>query len=148
MRLIRSKDTKAELAVRRLLHGAGYRYRIHRRDLPGTPDLVFTARRKVIFVHGCFWHQHEAAECKAGKRPRSNTEYWHPKLARNVERDQRQLEALTGAGWKVMVIWECEVRGQEALRKRLIQFLGPARMIPPPTRRSRKGARARNHLIR
>jgi DNA mismatch endonuclease (patch repair protein) len=128
MRQIRSKDTKAELTVRHLLHRAGYRYRIHGKDLPGKPDLVFKARRKVIFVHGCFWHQHDANNCTAGKRPQSNTDYWHPKLARNVERDRLQLERLEQEGWGVLVVWECELRDADVLRYRLISFLGPARL--------------------
>lgn len=129
MRLIRSKDTKAELIVRRLLHGAGYRYRIHDKTLPGKPDLVFPARKKVIFVHGCFWHQHELITCKAGKRPISNTGYWYPKLARNVERDQQQIEQLNADGWDVFVIWECELGDQRRLIGRLTNFLGAPQHI-------------------
>lgn len=139
MRQIRSKNTKAELVVRRLLHGAGYRYRIHGKSLPGTPDLVFTARRKVIFVHGCFWHQHEAAACRAGKRPRSNIDYWHPKLARNIERDRQHTDRLREEGWDVLVVWECELRDATTLTARLNKFLGPplltGRLSKPVTRK-------------
>jgi DNA mismatch endonuclease (patch repair protein) len=128
MRLIRSKDTKAELIVRRLLHRAGYRYRVHVKGLPGTPDIVFRSRRKLIFVHGCFWHQHDAADCRAGKRPRSNPDYWHPKLSRNVERDRQHEIALKSEGWELLYVWECELRDQIDLHERLTQFLGPTRI--------------------
>ena len=90
MSRIRAKDTKPEMAVRRLVHGMGYRYRLHRRDLPGTPDLVFSPRRKVVFVHGCFWHQHDDPNCRKATLPGSNKEYWHPKLKRNAERDKEK----------------------------------------------------------
>jgi DNA mismatch endonuclease (patch repair protein) len=112
------------MIVRRLLHGAGYRYRLHRRDLPGKPDLIFAGRRKAIFVHGCFWHQHEVEACLDGRRPKSNTEYWNMKLARNVERDQRSVAALTQQGWNVAVVWECETRDLTTLLERLQSFLG------------------------
>ncbi|QQN74704.1 very short patch repair endonuclease [Croceicoccus sp. YJ47] len=121
MRRIRSKDTKPELIVRRMLHGLGYRYRLHRRDLPGKPDLVFGPRRKVIFVHGCFWHQH--AECREGRTPGSNTGYWAPKLARNVERDEAARIALDGMGWSSATVWECEIADLDALAARLRAFL-------------------------
>jgi len=121
MRRIRSKDTKPELIVRRMLHGLGYRYRLHRRDLPGKPDLVFGARRKVIFVHGCFWHQH--TECREGRAPGSNTSYWAPKLARNVERDEAARSALDGMGWSSTIVWECELSDLNALASRLRAFL-------------------------
>ena len=108
MRRIRKTDTKPEMLVRRLTHRLGYRYRLHRRDLPGTPDLVFPRLRKVIFVHGCFWHQHD---CPLGrKQPSVNLEYWLPKLARNVERDRLARGQLQEKGWHVLVIWECETR--------------------------------------
>jgi len=122
MARIRSKDMKPELVVRRLVHSLGYRYRLHRKDLPGKPDLVFGPRRKVIFVHGCFWHQHEG--CPEGRMPKSNQGYWAPKLNRNVERDQRVQRELADAGWDVMVIWECETPDAEALKGRLRGFLG------------------------
>src|SRR5258708_4764953 len=106
MRRIRKKDTKPELVVRRLSYGLGYHYRLHRRDLPGTPDLVFPRLRKVIFVNGCFWHQHS---CRLGaKQPSANPEYWGPKLARNVERDAAAKRQLAAMGWEVLTVWECQ----------------------------------------
>ena len=115
---IRSKGMKPEMTVRRLLHGMGYRFRLHRRDLPGKPDLVFPGRRKVIFVHGCFWHQHGDSGCKIARRPKSNQEYWLPKLDRNVALDAEHQASLRGQGWDVLVIWECEVNaGPEFLEK-------------------------------
>ena len=121
MSRIRSRDTKPELVVRRMLHRLGYRYRLHRRDLPGKPDLVFGPRRKAIFVHGCFWHQH--AECREGRAPGSNTEYWAPKLARNVERDEAARSALAERGWSSATVWECELADLTALEARLRSFL-------------------------
>ena len=118
------------MLVRRLLHRAGYRYRLHGKKLPGKPDIVFSARRKVIFVHGCFWHQHDASACLDGRRPKSNTGYWHPKLARNVERDAEHVECLKQAGWTVLTVWECEVKDEDALASRLASFLGPVRFEP------------------
>ncbi len=111
---------KPEMAVRRMVHAMGYRYRLHRRDLPGKPDLVFGPRRAVIFVHGCFWHQHN---CRDGRQPKSNTGYWGEKLRRNVERDAQVRVALEADGWRVLVIWECETRDPEALKGRLEDFL-------------------------
>lgn len=122
MAAIKGKDTAPEMLVRRLLHKAGYRYRLHRRDLPGRPDMVFPGRRAVIFVHGCFWHQHDATECGA-RPPKSNRDYWLTKLRRNVERDAKNVEALIAAGWRVLVVWECEVCDEEVLKQRLINFL-------------------------
>lgn len=124
MRAIRSKGMKPELAVRRLVHSMGYRYRLHRHDLPGRPDMVFPARRKVIFIHGCFWHQHEAADCKLAHRPKSNLRYWGPKLQRNKDRDGRHRERLARLGWEVLVIWECEVKTADDLDERIRNFLG------------------------
>lgn len=123
MRRIRSKGTKPEMLVRRLAHRLGYRFRLHRKDLPGAPDLAFIARRKVIFVHGCFWHAHD---CKRGARiPKTNADYWQPKLNRNVMRDRQHMIELTERGWKALVIWECELRDDATLSKRLRSFLGP-----------------------
>lgn len=124
MRRIRSKDMKPEMIVRRVVHRLGYRYRLHRKDLPGKPDLVFGPRRRVIFVHGCFWHLHDRAECLDGRVPKTNTEYWGPKLARNVERDAAAQKALADAGWRVLVIWECETRDNATLEARIRNFLG------------------------
>jgi DNA mismatch endonuclease (patch repair protein) len=134
MRRIRKTDTKPELALRRLAHALGYRFRLHRRDLPGTPDLVFPCRRKVIFVHGCFWHQHD---CRLGrKRPSTNTGYWHPKLARNVERDRINRARLTELGWDVLVVWECEIGDSETLSRQISSFLGPVSTAREATHRA------------
>jgi len=122
MRAVKSNDTTAELAVRRIVHKLGYRYRLHRKDLPGKPDMVFPSRRKVIFVHGCFWHQHQG--CRRSRRPKSNQSYWLPKLRRNSERDARVQAELADIGWKVFVVWECEVKNTQLLKERLSSFLG------------------------
>lgn len=123
MRAIRSKGTKPEMTVRRMIHKMGYRYRLHRRELPGRPDLVFPARRKVIFINGCFWHQHPAAECKIRRTPKSNLDYWEAKLEGNVVRDRENWSALEKAGWKVLVIWECELKEDAKLGGRIRRFL-------------------------
>lgn len=124
MQAIRSKDTKPELRVRRLLHAMGYRFRIHLKELAGKPDIAFTRRRKVIFVHGCFWHGHQAEGCPDGSRPRSNTGYWNPKLDRNADRDRANTAMLKAAGWGVLMVWACETLDENSLRRRLIAFLG------------------------
>src|ERR1035437_8335742 len=121
MRAIRSKGMRPELAVRHLVHRMGYRYRLHKKDLPGKPDLVFAPRRKIIFLHGCFWHAHK--NCRVAHVPKSNPEYWRPKLERNQARDEKNIESLAANGWKSPVIWECETRTQETLRNRLLDFL-------------------------
>ena len=121
MRAIRSKDMRPELAVRKLVHKMGYRFRLHRKELPGKPDLVFASRRKVIFVHGCFWHSHQG--CKTAHRPKSNLAYWEPKLLRNRDRDSKSIEDLKEDGWKVLVVWECETKGEAQLKGRLHAFL-------------------------
>jgi DNA mismatch endonuclease (patch repair protein) len=126
MRRIKSENTKPELLVRKLVHAQGYRYRLHRRDLPGKPDLTFASRRKVIFVHSCFWHGHEAEDCPDRRRPKSNLTYWGPKLARNRERDGQARAALEQAGWHVLVVWDCETRARDALAAKLTDFLSPA----------------------
>ena len=123
MSRIRSKNTSPEMAVRRLVHAMGYRFRLHRKDLPGKPDLVFPGRRAVIFVHGCFWHQHPAEHCLDGRRPKSNTRYWTEKLDRNVARDAKVQDALTTQGWRSLIIWECELSDTERLDHRLRSFL-------------------------
>lgn len=107
---IPSKDTKPELLLRRALHALGLRYRLHGKDLPGKPDLVFASYRAVVFVHGCFWHRHSS--CKVASSPKSNTEFWEAKFARNVERDAANLTALKYRGWRVFVVWECELTGK------------------------------------
>lgn len=121
MRRIRSKDTAPEFIVRSLVHRLGYRYRLHRKNLPGHPDLVFPGRHKVIFVHGCFWHQH--ARCKSGRLPKSNLEYWTEKLERNKARDLANRRRLTRLGWRCLVIWECEAIDGPKLNRRLCRFL-------------------------
>lgn len=121
MRSVTSKDTRPELAVRRLLHSLGYRYRLHRGDLPGTPDLVFPSRHKVIFVNGCFWHGHN---CPRGARtPATNTDYWVLKILRNRRRDACSIAALENSGWSVFSIWECEVRKLVEQPRRVVDFL-------------------------
>lgn len=125
MSRVRGKDTKPELMVRRLVHSMGFRYRLHRRDLPGSPDLVFPKLRKVIFVHGCFWHRHEG--CPNNRTPKSKKEFWVPKLESNRVRDQLNQERLKQEGWECLVIWECELGNQEELRSNLQQFLNDSR---------------------
>ena len=125
MAAIRSKDTLPELTVRRWLHRQGFRYRLHRAGLPGRPDLVFSGQKKVIFVHGCFWHQHPIAECRDSRRPKSRLEYWEQKLSLNVARDARNQVQLEAAGWKVLVVWECETKDLTTLGPRLRSFLKP-----------------------
>ena len=120
MQAVRGKDTGPELTVRRLLHGMGYRYRIHRKDLPGKPDLVFPAQRKAIFVHGCFWHAHG---CRFGQPPKSRLTYWLPKLERNKQRDAENTAQLEALGWKVLTTWECETKDHDALVGKLTAFL-------------------------
>ena len=121
MRRITSKDTKPEMTVRRLVHAMGFRYRLHAKDLPGKPDLVLRKQKKVIFVHGCFWHQH--ADCREGRMPGSRPEYWIPKLTRNQERDAAHTDVLAGMGWRQLVVWECEVKDVRLLEERLRAFL-------------------------
>lgn len=124
MRAVRSKHTGPELALRRLLSAMGYRYRLHASSLPGKPDFCFGRRRKIVFLHGCFWHQHRG--CKKSGVPKSNIEYWRPKLRRNVERDHEAQRALRQLGWKVLVIWQCKLKKENALRFKLRKFLGPS----------------------
>lgn len=119
---IRGKDTQPELRVRHLAHQLGYRFRLHRRDLPGSPDLVFPALHAVVQVYGCFWHRH--AECRNSTTPKSNAEFWARKLAANVERDRQARDALEERGWRVLVIWECETHDLHIVRGRLSRFLG------------------------
>ena len=125
MSRIRGKNTKPELLVRRLLHARGYRYRLHGRAgsirLPGSPDLVFAGRRKVIFVNGCFWHFHD---CRVGQHaPKANADFWAAKRTRTRERDARQCRQLEDAGWEVLTVWECELREPSALEDQLVRFL-------------------------
>jgi DNA mismatch endonuclease (patch repair protein) len=121
MSRVRGKDTKPEMLVRRMVHGAGYRYRLHVRNLPGKPDLVFPARRKVVFINGCFWHRHR--DCLLARLPKSRTEFWTEKLERNRARDERNVTALRELGWRVLTVWECEIRDPAALMRRIEAFL-------------------------
>jgi DNA mismatch endonuclease (patch repair protein) len=120
MSKIRSTDSAPELKVRRLAFKLGYRYRLHRADLPGKPDLVFAGLKKVIFVHGCFWHQHK--DCREGRVPGSNKAYWTSKLQRNVRRDVEAQSALKAAGWSSLVIWECQTTNEQEVRSLLQTF--------------------------
>lgn len=120
MQAVGSKDTKPEMTVRRLLHAMGYRFRLHRKDLPGRPDIVLPKYRKAIFVHGCFWHAHG---CAKGRPPKSRQEYWLPKLEQNVERDRTKEEQLSALGWDVYVVWQCEMKDLDALAERLRAFV-------------------------
>src|SRR5918993_1434460 len=107
MAAIRHRNTKPEMVVRRLLHAAGFRFRLHRKDLPGTPDIVLPKYRAVILVNGCFWHGHS---CSKGTRPATNTEFWNDKLDKNLERDATKKEKLQELGWHVIIVWECELK--------------------------------------
>jgi DNA mismatch endonuclease (patch repair protein) len=127
MSRIKSKNTGVEMAVRRLLTSLGYRYRLHRKDLPGKPDIVFPGRRAAIFVHGCFWHLHD---CGRYKLPQSRVEFWSEKLSMNVARDTMAVEALDAAGWRVRTVWECELRDLPRLTRELRRFLGPEQACP------------------
>lgn len=121
MAKVAGKGTKPEMVVRRLLFSLGYRYRLHDRNLPGKPDLVFPGRRKIIFVHGCFWHGHD---CLRGSRfPKTNADYWHTKIERNRERDAGNEKKLTAEGWSILVIWECQLGDNEKTISRLRNFL-------------------------
>lgn len=125
MARILSKDTKPELIVRRLCHRMGYRFRLHSAKLPGKPDIVFGPRKCVIFVHGCFWHQHPG--CRRATVPKSRPEYWLPKLQKNVQRDRASVEMLEELGWRALIIWECETRNDASLIKTITGFLGSRR---------------------
>ncbi|MGE4048154.1 MAG: very short patch repair endonuclease [Acetobacteraceae bacterium] len=125
MSRIRAKDTGPELAVRRLAHSLGFRFRLHRRDLPGTPDLVFPRLKKVVLVHGCFWHHHQDPECRNAVLPKTRQEWWRTKLWATVARDARNMERLLAEGWAVLVLWECEVRSG-AFEVKLATFLDTA----------------------
>lgn len=122
MALIRGRDSKPEMIVRRLIHRLVYRYCLHRRDLPGTPDLVFPKHRKIIMVHGCFWHMHS---CRWGDvTPRTNVQFWQLKRSGNVKRDHVVLQRLRDDGWQILTIWECQSKNVNAIQKRIVQFLG------------------------
>lgn len=122
MRAVKGKDTKPEMTVRRAAHALGFRFRLHRKDLPGSPDLVFPRLNTAVFVHGCFWHSHDCA--RGARMPKTNADYWRAKIARNVARDARVRGELEALGWTVMTIWECELKDADALAERLKQVLG------------------------
>lgn len=124
MSRIRAKNTQPELAVRRLLHRMGYRFRLHAKNLPGKPDLVFPGRHAVVFVHGCYWHRHEG--CRRAFHPKSRIEFWSRKFEATMDRDSRVTARLLEAGWKVLVIWECEVLDVDAVTSKLTNYLGAA----------------------
>ena len=120
MQAVRTKDTGPERAVRSLLHRLGFRFRLHRRDLPGTPDIVLPGRRAAIFVHGCYWHGHG---CRIGRLPKSRLDYWQDKIEGNRRRDRRTAEALAALGWRVLAVWQCEIKNEAALSEKLQDFL-------------------------
>ena len=130
MRGNKREGTRPELIVRKLLYRLGYRYRTHVRGLPGRPDLVFSKRRLIVQVHGCFWHQHAEPDCPLRTKPRANTAYWDVKLGRNVERDAEQRKALEALGWRTLTVWECQCTNSLALQDKLSQFLGPPKIRP------------------
>lgn len=121
MRAVRTKNSGPEMVVRRLIHALGYRYTLHAKKLPGSPDLVFPARRKVVFVHGCFWHGH--ARCSKARLPRSRTTYWGAKVETNKRRDRRNLDDLAALGWNVLVLWQCQLKDAEQLTATITEFL-------------------------
>lgn len=121
MGLIRSANTKPELIVRKLLHSLGFRFRLHKKDLPGKPDIVLKKHKTVIFVHGCFWHQHKG--CKRSNMPKSNKNYWKPKLEKNIHRDKLHKRDLAKLGWKTVIVWECEVKIPDKLQIKLLKHL-------------------------
>jgi DNA mismatch endonuclease Vsr len=120
MSLIRSRNTVPERVVRSVIHRMGYRFRVHRTDLPGSPDIVFRSRRCIIFIDGCFWHGHE---CSIGHIPYSNSEYWREKIARTKSRDSKNRRQLRKEGWRTLIVWECQIKNKERLTKRLKRFL-------------------------
>jgi len=120
MRRVRSFDTGPEVRVRQMVHHFGFRFRLHCKDLPGRPDIVLAGRRQIVFVHGCYWHQHS---CEGSKRPATNRRYWNRKLDKNVQRDKENLRLLRRQGWRVLTVWECELRKPERLERRLLRFL-------------------------
>jgi len=121
MSSVKQRHTKPEIAVRKILHRHGFRFRLHNKKLPGTPDIVLPKHKAVIFVHGCFWHQHE--RCRKSRRPTSNIEFWDKKLDRNIVRDSQKESELKNSGWKVLIIWDCEIKDEELLIKKVEYFL-------------------------
>lgn len=124
MSRVRAKDTRPEMKVRRLVHGLGYRYRLHHASLPGKPDLVFSGRRAVIFVHGCFWHGHNDPSCKLARLPKSRLDFWRPKIDANRQRDERNRRELVKLGWRVLELWECQLGDAGELAETIQAFLG------------------------
>jgi DNA mismatch endonuclease (patch repair protein) len=122
MRAVGSRNTRPEIRVRQIAHSLGYRFRLHERDLPGSPDIAFPGRQKAIFVHGCFWHRHNG--CPRATVPQSNPGFWRKKLRRNAARDAKQLAAIKKRGWRALVVWQCEIKDEKRLRARLRRFLG------------------------
>jgi DNA mismatch endonuclease, patch repair protein len=141
MAAIRGKNTKPELAVRSLLHGLGYRFRLHKRGLPGRPDLVFPSRKKALFIHGCFWHGH--TNCRLANVPKTRTEYWGPKLQANRERDRRKQRQLRELGWETVTIWECQLRKLHLVEGKLRAFLGPPGLSLSRSAEDKAGHRSR-----
>lgn len=124
MSAIKGKNTKPEILVRKSLHLLGYRFRLHRKDLPGKPDIVLPKYRTVVLVHGCFWHQHPSKNCKNSQKPKTNLDYWEKKLLRNQARDKQNAIALKLQGWRVLIVWECQTKDEQFLRKKITKFLG------------------------
>jgi DNA mismatch endonuclease, patch repair protein len=124
MRAVKGKDTTPEMTVRRMIHAMGYRYRLYRKDLPGKPDLVFPQLQKIIFINGCFWHGHDCA--RGARIPKTNRKYWQEKIARNCRRDAESIATLQSLGWRVAIIWECELKDLEKVKKRVAKFLSQA----------------------
>ncbi|MHC2018695.1 very short patch repair endonuclease [Methylobacterium sp. CM6247] len=121
MKKVRQRDTKPEIVVRRVAHALGFRFRLHRRDLPGSPDLVLPRHKVAVFVHGCFWHRHPG--CRSASTPKANAEFWSDKFDRNVERDARKERELRALGWRVLIIWECDTRDAARVAERLSEFI-------------------------
>ena len=119
MSAIKSKNTKPEIKVRKLLHAMGYRFRLHRKDLPGSPDIVLPKYKTVIFVHGCFWHRHK--NCKYASNPKTRQEFWEAKFRENINRDKLNQENLSSKGWKIIIVWECEIKDKDFYLNRLLK---------------------------
>ena len=123
MQRIRSKNTKPEIIVRKLVFSLGYRYQLHRKDIPGNPDIAFIGRKKAIFINGCFWHLHQSPDCKISHLPKSNLGFWEPKLRANRERDSKNKDFLSEIGWDCLTIWECELKNIDEIKSKIINFL-------------------------
>ena len=145
MQAVKSKNTTPELSVRRLLHRMGYRYRLHREDLPGKPDIAFLSRRRAIFVHGCFWHGHG---CRRGRPPKSRPDYWLPKLRANIARDRAKVEQLEVIGWRVLTVWQCELSDLDTLTARIRRFLDESKARATMVTASFSGGQRHNEYVR